>query len=298
MEKINGKIIVNPFKCPGQSIKQAERLKEEFEKLKVEVEIVCDGYNRLSLDGENLSLSFANADFVIFLDKDKYLALAIEKFNIRMFNQANQIFDCDDKGQTCIKLSNLGVKMPKTLFAPVCYLQNNKLLPDFINRVEDYIGYPVIIKKAYGSMGNGVFKADNKEELVFLMESIKTQPHIFQEYLGKNYGTDIRVIVLGKKAVALMKRVNQNDFRSNIGQGGYGEKIDLNDEYYKPYIECAEKVARLLNMDYCGVDLLADNDNNPTVCEVNSNAFFEGIESVTKVNIAKLYAQFVIENIK
>ena len=36
-----------------------------------------------------------------------------------------------------------------------------------------------------------------------------------------------------------------------------------------------------LGLDYCGVDLL-ETDEGPVLCEVNSNAFFEGFDILLK----------------
>ncbi len=299
MSKIlQGKIIVNPFRVPGQNIKQAERLVQEFNGLGVDCQIVYDSYLMASMVDGKINLDLDGVDFVIFLDKDKYLANMIDSLGVKMFNRAKQISDCDDKGQTCIALSNAGIKMPKTLFAPVCYSKDIPLLEAFIERVEREIGYPIIVKNAYGSMGNGVFKADNHNQLVSLMEHLKTSPHIYQQYLGKNFGTDVRIVLLGGKAIACMKRINPSDFRSNVGQGGKGVKIELDDPEYADYIALAEKVASHLGMDYCGVDLLTGDDNLPVVCEVNSNAFFEELEKISSVNVACEYAKYVVKTIK
>ena len=126
------------------------------------------------------------------------------------------------------------------------------------------------------------------------LEEVKTKPHIFQEYLGKKKGVDVRVIVIGGKAVAAMERRNVNDFRSNVAQGGDGIKIKLQDEFRK----AAETCAKVLGLDYCGVDLLYGNEGEPYVCEVNSNAFIGGIEKATDINVARVYAEYIIKTIK
>ena len=296
-QKLCGKIIVNPFKCPGESIKQANRLLQEFELRGVNASIIDNGYAYNLLCNDKLYLDFKNTDFVVFLDKDKYLAEIIQKQGIAMFNDAKGIAVCDDKGLTCISLANSGLHLPKTIFAPVCYSQQSPLQNEFVERVESVLGYPLVVKSSYGSMGKGIHLVKNRAQLVEVMNSLKTYPHIFQEYLGKQVGTDIRVIVIGGKAVALMKRINKGDFRSNIGQGGYGEGISLTDENYKQFIDCAEQASKILNLHYCGVDLLFADDNSPVICEVNSNAFFEGIEIATKVNVAGAYADYIIKTI-
>ena len=143
-------------------------------------------------------------------------------------------------------------------------------------------------------MGKGVHLAKDFDELVDIMQQVKLKPHIFQQYLGKKKGVDIRVIVIGGKAVCAMERKNENDFRSNVAQGGQGTKVDLSPEFK----ETAEKCAKVLGLDYCGVDLIFGDNNQPYVCEVNSNAFISGIEKVTGFNVAGAYAQYIISKLK
>ncbi|MDE6667605.1 MAG: RimK family alpha-L-glutamate ligase, partial [Clostridia bacterium] len=49
--------------------------------------------------------------------------------------------------------------------------------------------------------------------------------------------------------------------------------------------------------DYCGIDVLYGENGGYLVCEVNSNAFFGGIERVTGVNVARLYAEYICSKI-
>ncbi len=291
---MKGIIIVNPYGFPNNSIKQAERLKEEFDILGVKVQIVNNAFTLLSIEKDKLISQLEEVDFAVFLDKDKYLSIQLTKLGIRLFNSHHSIRICDDKGETCLALVNAGVNMPKTMFAPLCYRKEGKLNLDYADIIIENLKLPVIVKESYGSQGFGVHKANNKEELIALMEQFKLKPHIYQQYIGEKPGVDVRVIVIGKKVVASMERRNDSDFRSNIGQGGSGEKIVLHDSFR----QTAEQCANVLGLDYCGVDLLYGNNGEPIVCEVNSNAFFEGIEKTTGINVAKLYAQYIIDEIK
>ncbi len=290
---MKGIIIINPFLIPQESVRQAERLKQEFNSKGVVVDIVTDGYLKVSIDGENISSSI-DADFAVYLDKDKYLSEILERKGLRLFNRHSAVRVCDDKARTYIALADKGFNLPKTIFGALCYNSECKIDDNAIEKIAEKLGYPVIVKECYGSMGKGVYKADNKAELKSVMEKVKTRPHLFQEYIGFKKGVDVRLIVIGGKAVATMERRNDNDFRSNVARGGTGVAVDLP----KEFVLTAERIAKELNLDYCGVDLLYGKDDKPIVCEVNSNAFFEGIEKVTGVNVAQKYVEHIIGILK
>ena len=158
--------------------------------------------------------------------------------------------------------------------------------------VTENISYPIIVKNVYGSMGRNVFIANNYEELSALFSSLKMYPHIYQQAVGV-LGQDTRIITVGKKAVSAMQRKNPSDFRSNVELGGTGTPVLLTESKKA----LAEKVSKILDLDYAGIDILTDENGKDYVCEVNSNAFFLGTERATGVNIAKLYAEHIIKTI-
>ena len=291
---MKGAVIINPFRVPLESVHQAERLKEEFNGLGVAVDIVDDAFLRSKSENGKITAQLKLYDFIIYLDKDKYQSQILERAGVRIFNSHDAIRVCDDKAETVLALSEAGVNLPKTVFGGLCYNKDLKINETWADTVAKVISYPVIVKESFGSMGKGVHIARDKGELLAVMEKVKLKPHIYQEYLGYRPGVDVRVIVIGGKAVAAMERRNEGDFRSNVAQGGNGVKIDL----LPNFKSSAETCAKTLGLDYCGVDLLYGKNGEPYVCEVNSNAFFGGIESATGVNVAKLYAQYVLRTIK
>lgn len=290
---MEGIIVINPHRTPSESVHQAERLKEEFDKLGVRVKIADDCFLRSSISGGEIITELEGADFVVYLDKDKYQSEILSDKNVRLFNGHAAIRTCDDKAETYIALSGKGLNLPKTVFGALCYRKDLPVKSEWAKKIGETLGYPVIVKESFGSMGKGVYKADCEEELLAVMENVKLKPHLFQEYLGAVKGVDVRVIVIGEKAVCAMERRNSGDFRSNVAQGGSGVKIRLNPEFK----EAAEKCAKILGLDYCGVDLLYGDNGEPVVCEVNSNAFFGGIEKATGFNVAKAYAEYIIKRI-
>ena len=291
---LNGLIIINAFKIPVQCLKQAQRLKDELQLLGVSAEVVSDATLFCNLADGKVNCQYENIDFAIYLDKNKYLSKMLEETGIRLFNCHDSIRCCDDKGETVLALAGQGFNIPKTYFGELCYRPDMPVNKETLNKIAEELGYPIVVKESFGSMGKGVYLADNFESLVEISEKLKTKPHIFQQYIGNRYGTDVRVIVIGGKVVSAMKRVNEKDFRSNIALGGKGKAIKLN----KAFTQVSENIAKKLNLDYCGIDLLYGEGDVPYVCEVNSNAFFEEMESVANVNIARLYAQYIINSLK
>lgn len=291
---MKGLIFVNPYLVPEQSLHQAERLKQEFSARNVDVQIVTDGFARVVIDGKGVKIDLTAPDFAVYLDKDKYLSEILERGGVRLFNRHDAVRVCDDKAQTYIALNCQGMKLPKTIFGALCYRKDLAINREWAQRIADELSFPIIVKESFGSMGKGVHKADDIDELLSIMEEVKLKPHLYQEYLPLKAGVDVRVIVIGGKTVACMERRNDNDFRSNVAQGGNGVAINLPEEFQTVAESCAE----ILNLDYCGVDLLYGNDGKPVVCEVNSNAFFDGIESVTGVNVAGAYVEHIIKTIQ
>lgn len=286
---MKGVILTNAYKDIPQTRSQCARLKEELEKLHVSIDIMRNDFFAANItSGGDIASKLSGYDFCIYLDKDKYISYMLEKAGIRLFNSARAIELCDDKMTTALALSNSGIPMPKTLPGLLCYDEGAPLNEQALHIVEEELGYPFIVKSSFGSMGTGVFKAENFEELKGAASALKMQPHLFQQYIAESAGRDIRVIVIGGKAVAAMERISGGDFRSNIAMGGRGLKIDMPVQVK----EMAEKAAALLNLDYCGADILFGKDGF-YLCEVNSNAFFDGIEAATGVNIAKLYANHI-----
>ncbi|MBR1968049.1 MAG: RimK family alpha-L-glutamate ligase [Clostridia bacterium] len=291
---VKGAIIINPFLTPLESVHQAERLTEEFSLLGVSVKTVTDAFLRSFTDKSEIYTELKELDFAVYLDKDKYQSQILENAGVRLFNRHNAIRVCDDKAETIIALKNQNLNIPKTVFGGLCYRNDLKINALWAEKIAEQLNFPVVVKESFGSMGKGVYIANDINELIAVMEKVKLKPHIFQQYIGGKIGVDVRVIVIGGKAVAAMERRNDGDFRSNVAQGGVGVKIDLPLEFKN----AAEKCAQVLGLDYCGVDLLYGVSGEPYVCEVNSNAFFSGIEKATNVNVAKLYAEHILKIVK
>lgn len=290
---MKGFILQNAYFDIVEYSSQAQRIKEELERLGVKCDIVRNRYGAVTVDGD-IKTAFDGYDFCVYLDKDKYLLKAVEKTGVRTFNNRDAIEVCDDKMATCLALSGNGINIPLTIPGVLCYDGNVQISESEAERVEKRLGYPLIVKSCYGSRGTGVSLVENRDELLKKMNELKTLPHLYQKFIPESRGKDLRVIVIGGKVLGGMLRQSDGDFRSNVALGGKALTYPVSSKVETLCLKCAS----VLGLDYCGIDILLGKDDTPYVCEVNSNAFFYGFERATGINVAKAYAQHILKEMQ
>ena len=231
-------------------------------------------------------------DFAIFWDKDILLARRLEKMGLRLFNSSESIELCDDKGQTAIELVEKGIRTPLTFLSPKAYPQFGCTDFSFLRKSEKELGYPMIIKENRGSFGKQVHLVKSAPEAEELITSFKEHPFIMQEYIECSGGRDVRINVVGDRAIASMYRYNDNDFRSNITNGGSMKK-------YEPDAaqeEIAVRATKALGLDFAGVDVLF-GEGGPIICEVNSNPHFKTTLECTGINMAEHIIDYILKTV-
>lgn len=288
---MKGIIVVNAYIKNSSQISQATRIKEELEKYGVEIEIVK---NFCLAEIRNGAVVAENCSFCVFLDKDKTAARMLEKSGVKLFNSASAIEVCDNKMLTHVALADFGIDMPDCVYAPLCYYGDAPIPHTFVQAIGEKLGFPLVAKKCYGSLGAGVFLIRDEMRLAEFERENKLCEHFYQKFIDCGRGEDVRAIVIGGKYACAMKRVNDHDFRSNIELGGRGINFRADEQI----ISLCEKVAKILKLDYCGIDILTDKQGKRYVCEVNSNAFFAAAERVCNMNIAKKYAEWILSEVE
>ncbi len=192
-----------------------------------------------------------------------------------------------DKLRSMQILARADVGIPKTVFA--------RETSDVDDVVEQAGGAPLIIKVARGTHGNGVVLAETRKAAQAVMQAFYVEGVnlLVQEFVEESAGEDIRAFVVGGRVVASMKRQSlDDDFRSNLHQGGEGSTVKLSDEERKT----ALKAAKAMGLSICGVDMMR-SDRGPLVLEVNPSPGF-GIEQVTGRNIAEKIIEYIEQNAK
>lgn len=192
-----------------------------------------------------------------------------------------------DKLRSMQILARADVGIPKTVFA--------RETTDLDDVIEQAGGAPLIIKVARGTHGNGVVLAETRKAAQAVMQAFYVEGVNFlvQEFVVESAGEDIRAFVVGGRVVASMKRQSlDDDFRSNLHQGGEGSAVKLTDEERKTAI----KAAKAMGLAICGVDMMR-SERGPLVLEVNPSPGF-GIEKVTGRNVAEKIIEYIEQNAK
>lgn len=229
-------------------------------------------------------------DYALFWDKDVRLARALEAMGVRLYNTAAAVAVCDDKAATHLELARRGVPMPRTLVAPMTYVNMDAQGDAFLRRGAETLGFPLVVKECFGSLGGQVYLARDRGQLCRLADTMGPKPFLLQQFVAASAGEDKRLYVVGGRVAAAMRRRSETDFRANIGNGGHGEACSPTAEEERLALECAA----ILGAEIAGVDLL-QSETGPLVCEVNSNAHFAALTACTGVDVAGLIADYVLQ---
>ncbi|MFH1017099.1 MAG: RimK family alpha-L-glutamate ligase [Pseudomonadota bacterium] len=208
-----------------------------------------------------------------------------ENMGIPVVNSALSILRTRDKLRCIQLLSRYDIDIPKTVA-----IRRPEDIPLSVDLVG---GFPVILKLLSGTQGVGVMIAENMRTIESTLDTLWSlgQDILVQECVQESIGRDIRVIVVGGRIVAAMRRQARiGEFRSNIHRGGLGTPLKLPEEYKR----VAVHAAKIVRLEMAGVDILESN-RGPKVIEVNSSPGLEGIETATKLNVARAILEYAAE---
>lgn len=206
-----------------------------------------------------------------------------EMMNVYSLNRSIAITRSRDKLRSMQILAGHNINLPITGFASS---------PDDIEDLIKMVGgAPLVIKLLEGTQGLGVVLAEtNKAAESVLHAFMELKANILvQEYVKESNGADIRCFVIADKVVASIKRqAKEGEFRSNLHRGGTASLIKITPEEEQTAIQAA----KVLGLNVAGVDILQSN-KGPVVLEVNSSPGLEGIETISKKDIATMIVKYI-----
>lgn len=193
----------------------------------------------------------------------------LERLGVQSINGSEAINTVRDKMYSMQILAQKGLPVPKTMLVR---------FPISVDLVDKQIGFPLVMKTLAGSLGNGVHLVKDKDGFQDLMDFIhQTDPSariILQEFISKSHGKDLRVLVVGGRAIGCMLRESKDgNFKANYTRGGMAKRFEMTKEIEILAIEAT----KVLGLDVSGVDILFDGEGFK-ICEVNSSAGFKGFE--------------------
>jgi ribosomal protein S6--L-glutamate ligase len=192
-----------------------------------------------------------------------------------------------NKVRTLQIMARKGIPIPETLFS---------INPDNIEeQIKILGGPPVIIKLQEGTQGLGVILAETQKSAKSILDTFYKMDTsvLMQEYIEEANGEDIRIIVVGNKVVASMKRTSAlEEFRSNVHRGA--ETLAIIPTPKEQAI--ATDAVKYLGLGVAGVDLIR-SDRGPLLMEVNASPGLRGIEEASGINVAREIIKYVELNI-
>ena len=284
---MKGWIVVNSFVNSNKFKNLYDFFEKSAKELNIELEIKTSDSLICPTDEDLKTLNLPK--FIIFWDKDVYLAKRLESTGVPVFNSADAIRLCDNKILTTLALNKV-VDMPKTIIAPKTFegVGYNNFV--FLEKAIDLLGLPIVIKEAYGSFGQQVYLANSYNEAKNIFSQIGYKDCLIQEFIGTSCGKDVRINVVGGEVVASMLRFNDHDFRSNISNGGSMKRFTPSKEQK----QIALKACEVLGLSFAGVDVLFGKDDKPYICEVNSNPHFKSTFDCTGVDMSQKILSYIL----
>jgi tetrahydromethanopterin:alpha-L-glutamate ligase len=211
---------------------------------------------------------------------------ALGNLGIVVYNDSRAIERTVDKAMTTLLLKQAGLPTPPT------WVFESAEHARLVCQREIQSGYSLVLKPLFGSQGQGVHLINNDQVLVH-DEQFAGLYYLqrFIEPSGPDWA-DIRIFVIGGKAIAAMRRRSSN-WITNRAQGARCEYLPLSTQMS----QLAEAAAVAINIDYAGVDLISDRKGNLQVIEVNGVPAWWGLQGVTDFNIAQCLIDHFVKRI-
>lgn len=211
----------------------------------------------------------------------------LEKIGVSMVNSRDTVEISSDKYRSYLKLQDFGLTQPKTVL-----LSSQETWAQSLETLDSK--FPIIMKTLEGSKGVGVLFIESERQMESIIQLLFNQNEdidlLIQEYIETD--GDIRVIVLGGKVIASMKRdVIKGDFRSNVSQGAKVKEYPLTELE----VEQCLLAAKAIDGSWTAVDFIPSKKpkkDPPYILEVNHSPGTTGIEEATGDNIVKQVVDF------
>lgn len=218
------------------------------------------------------------------LDRLEILRLLNEK-GLSMFSKPIHILRVLDRLSCTVTLISGGIPMPPTTIT--------EDMQGAMNAVEIY--GEAVFKPLYTSKARGMKVITAGADMYQEISEFKQKNCIM--YIQKKIdlrGKDLGIVFLGGQYMTTYARCTSGDsWNTTINSGGK----------YAPYqpsyevIELAQRAQNLFGLDFTCVDV-AETKEGAFVFEVSAFGGFRGIQEASGINAAKVYAEYVLKQLK
>ena len=280
-----------PTRSQEHELNQPRRIQAELAALGVRAILKRNDFCPAYLSAASVRTPLRQYDFCVYLDKDKYASAPSGRRGHAPFQPRRG----GGRSATtrCARTLRSRALCPCRRRSPRrCAIRRARRFRGAFSQVGGVLGYPVVVKECYGSLGKGVYLAHDRASLrrsPRKSERVRT----FPEFIAESAGQDLRVIVIGGKRDRRHAPRLADGFPLQCGTGRSGEKAALD----TAGAALAERPRRRSDL-ITAASICCFGKDGPLVCEVNSNAFFGTFERVTGVNVAGLYADHILRTLE
>ncbi len=172
-----------------------------------------------------------------------------------------------------------------------------------IPQPETYIGYrgrsitrslpksgKLFVSKPWkGSLGKGITRGSLKHYRRRLKRKGYRSRKAYLQRFVRNPGRDIRVVVVGGRAVGATYRVAPDgEWKTNVAAGGTPVYCPV----YRELASVAVRATRALELDIAGVDIIESSEGY-IVVELNAWPEYEVFDRIARVDVAKMMAYYL-----
>jgi RimK family alpha-L-glutamate ligase len=198
----------------------------------------------------------------------------LEASGRRVLNPARALEICVDKYLASARLDAAGLPTPKTI---ACQ-DAETAMTAFAQ-----LGRDVVIKPLFGSEGRGMVRVSDEEIAWRTFRTLeRLQAVLYIQQFVHHPGWDVRAFVLDGRVLTAMRRYAQNDWRTNVAQGGRTEPVTLTVEEEHLALSAAQAVGTHV----AGIDLLPRPEGGYFVLEVNAVPGWRALAPTTGVDVA------------
>jgi len=194
----------------------------------------------------------------------------LEASGVAVINPYPSLVLTRDKITQLIVLSEHGIPVPETIVT--------WSIGAALRKISEW--GKAVLKPVIGSLGRGVILLEDADRAYYDLARVlrSGQPLYIQKYIEKP-GRDLRIFTVGGEVLGGMYRVSTTSWKTNIAQGGTPIRAEPPEEA----AELALKAARILGLEFAGVDIAEDKDGYKVI-EVNSAPLWRGFKQATGID--------------